>query len=489
MEGKFEKLERAFNPRSVAVIGDKKENNNYSFLRAQATFSGNVYSVNVDPREFPGIEALGVKNYMSLSDVPDPVDYAIVAVPREVAPIIVKNCIEKNVGGASFFTSGFAETRSKEGIELADTITKMAKDGGLNLIGPNCMGIFNPKIGLRNTPDQYAGNEGSVGFISQSGGHALNFSIVGYNNGISISKLVSYGNGYILDSTDYFEYLLRDDETKIIALYVEGIKDGRRFFNLLREGTQRKPILIWKGGQTKEGSVATASHSGSMAESSLMWDTVIKQSGAIKTDNLEELVDTVMMLLYAPPVKRNRVGLISLSGGQCVNMTDVFAKHGFIAPLLTDRSYKELSSILALVGASYRNPIDLGGNLSLAESTRRALLGGGDIPSRERLVDITLDILDNDDNVDSIIIEMSAYLMEWFEETYPGFADYFYTSLANFRKKSKKPLVVIIPPSKIEVGAFEMKNILLEKNIPSFPSFPRGADALGKVLQYYQHHS
>ena len=488
MEDKFEGLERAFNPRSVVVIGDKRQNNNYSFLRALATFCGNVYSVNVDPGEFPGIEALGVKNYTSLLDVPDPVDYAIVAVPRQVAPTIVKDCIHKRVGGVSLFTSGFAETRTREGMELADTITKMAKEGGLNLIGPNCMGIFNPRIGLRNSPDQYTGDGGSVGFISQSGGHAINFSVIGYNNGIKISKLVSYGNGYVLDSTDYCEYLLKDDETEIIALYIEGIKDGRRFFNLLKEATKEKPILIWKGGQTEEGSMATASHSGSMAESNLTWETVIKQSGAIKIDSLEELVDTVMMLLYSPAVKKNRVGLVSLSGGQCVNMTDVFAKQGFTVPLLTDRSYKELSSIFTLVGASYRNPIDLGGNLSLAESTRRALLGRDDIPSRERLLDITLNILDNDENIDSVVIEMSAHLMEWFKETFPDFAEYFYATLANFRKKSGKPLIVIIPPSKVEVGAIEIKRSLLERGIASFSSFSRGAEALGKVIGYYQQH-
>ncbi|MFH1625542.1 MAG: CoA-binding protein [Pseudomonadota bacterium] len=487
MEGKFEGMERAFNPRSVVVIGDKMQNNNYSFLRSLSTFQGRVSSVNIDPQEFSGIEALGIKNYTSLLDVPDPIDYAIVAVPREIAPIILRDCIEKKVGGVSLFTSGFAETRTSEGMELADTITRMARDAGLNLIGPNCMGIFNPRIGLRHSPDQYTGDGGSVGFISQSGGHAINFSIVGFNNGIRISKLVSYGNGYVLDSTDYCEYLLRDKETKIIALYIEGIRDGRRFFNLLKEATREKPILIWKGGQTEEGSRATASHSGSMAESNLMWETALKQSGAIKIDSLEQLVDTVMMLLYSPSVKKNGVGLISLSGGQCVNMTDAFAKRGLKAPLLTEKSYKELSSILALVGASYRNPVDLGGNLSLAESTRRALLRRDDVPPRERLLDITLDILDRDENIDSIVIEMSAHLMEWFKETFVDFAEYFYSTLAHFRKKSEKPVIVIIPPSKVETGAIEMKRNLLEIGVASFPSFSRGAEALGKVLEYYRH--
>ncbi len=488
METKFDELEKAFNPRSIVVIGDKKENSNYFFLRSLTTFQGDVYSVNIDPNEVAGIEALGIKNYMSLQDVPDPIDYAIVAVPREVSPIILKDCVDKKVSGVTMFTSGFAETKTDKGIGLAERVTKIAKEGGLNLIGPNCMGIFNPKIGLRNTPVQYSGEGGPVGFISQSGGHAINFSVIGRNNGIKISKLVSYGNAYVLDSPDYCEYLLHDEQTKIIAMYIEGIKDGRRLFDMLKKATSKKPVLIWKGGQTKEGSIAASSHSGSMAESAVLWETLIRQCGAIKTDNLEELIDTVMMLLYTPKVTGRRVGLVSLSGGQCVNMTDSFARVGLRAPTLTDRSYKELSSIFALVGASYRNPIDLGGNLSLADTTRRALLGRDDIPSRERLLDIALHILDDDENIDSIVIEMSADLVRWFEMLFPGFDEYFYSTLANFKNKSKKPFIVIMPPSKVEMGSIEMKNILLEKGIASFPTFSRGATALWKVTEYYRYH-
>jgi len=488
MKDKIDGLKRAFNPRSVAVIGDKFENNNYFFLRSLKTFQGDVYSVNIDPNEIPGIENLGIKNYLSLKDVPGPIDYAIIAVPRDVAPIILRDCIDINVGGATMFTSGFAETNTEKGIEIANIITAIAKEGDFNLIGPNCMGIFNPELGLRISPDQYAGEKGSIGFISQSGGHAINFSVVGHNNGINISKLVSFGNAYILDSPDYCEYLLQDEETKIIAMYIEGIKDGRHLFNLLNKSKNKKPILIWKGGQTVEGSIATSSHSGSMAESIQMWETMIKQCGAINVADMEELIDTIMMLLHSPGVRGKNVGLISLSGGQCVNMSDQFSKVGFNVPMLTEKSYKELSFIFALIGSSYRNPIDLGGNLSLAENTRRILLGRDDIPSKDRLLDLTLNILDDDENIDSIVIEMSAHILKWFEEAFTNFEEYFYSTLENFRNKSQKPLLVIIPPSMIETGAIEMKNRLLEKNIASFPSFRRGSVALGKIIEYYQHH-
>ncbi|MBE0416022.1 MAG: CoA-binding protein, partial [Dehalococcoidia bacterium] len=177
MKAIVEKLDRAFNPRSVAVVGDKMEMG-YMWLRSLADFQGRVYSVQIDKNELPGIEALGVKNYFSLLDIPDEVDYVIVAVPRAVAPKIVKDCIEKKVGGVMLFTSGFAETNTEEGIRLQRVITEMAQEADLNLIGPNCVGIFNPKIGLRHTMDQYCGDGGNVGFISQSGTHATFFSLV-----------------------------------------------------------------------------------------------------------------------------------------------------------------------------------------------------------------------------------------------------------------------------------------------------------------------
>ena len=309
------RLDRAFNPRSVAVVGDKQALG-YMWLRSLSSFKGKVYSVQIDPGEFPGIAELGVTNYLSLLDIPEPVDYVIAAVPRAVAPGIVEDCIRKEVGGVCFFTSGFAETDTGEGIRLQREIADMASAAGLNLIGPNCVGIYNPEIGLRHTAAQAYGEKGSVGFIAQSGTHATLFSIIGEQNGIKISKSVSYGNAVILDSTDFLEYLGEDEGTEIIGLYVEGVKEGRRFFDCLRHVARRKPVVIWKGGETEEGARATASHTGALAESGIVWQTVIKQCGAIKVDSLEEMIDTVKALLYVKPIKGTGVGLIAMSGGR-----------------------------------------------------------------------------------------------------------------------------------------------------------------------------
>ncbi|MCK4964325.1 MAG: CoA-binding protein [Dehalococcoidia bacterium] len=461
-------LDRAFNPRSVAVVGDKAEMG-YMWLRSLATFQGRVYSVQIDEQEFPGIEALGVKNYPRLLDIPDEVDYVIVAVPRAIAPQIVKQCIQKKVGGAMLFTSGFAESNTEEGIGLQKTITDMACDANLNLIGPNCVGIFNPKIGLRHSIDQYSGYGGNVGFISQSGTHATFFTLVGEVNGITISKSVSYGNAAVLDATDYLEYLGEDEDTNIIGIYIEGVKDGRRFFSTLRDVARRKPVLLWKGGGTKEGTRATASHTASLAGQPQLWDALIKQCGAIKVANLDEMIDTIKALLYAKPTTGNRVGLAAMTGGQSVAITDAFARAGFDIPLLSEESYRNFASFFNTIGSSYQNPLDMSSNL----------------PHLDRIIRC-LDILNDDEMIDVIVLDLPVVFLTRISWHISGFFDDLIDAIAEYKERSGKPLLAILISAHAESEAIEARKKLVARGIPSFPSFERGANALAKVVAYYK---
>jgi len=468
MKDIYKKLDRAFNPRSVAVVGDKMEMG-YMWLNGLAHFQGKVYSVQVDEKELPGIEALGVKNYFSLLDIPDEVDYVICAVPRAVAPKIVKDCIEKKVGGVMLFTSGFAETNTEEGIRLQKIITEMAQEADLNLIGPNCVGIFNPKIGLCHAMDQYYGDGGNVGFIAQSGTHATFFSLVGEINGIRVSKSVSYGNAVVLDSTDYLEYLGEDEDTEIIGLYIEGVRKGRQFFTALREIAKRKPVLIWKGGQTEEGSRATASHTASLAESPLIWDALIRQCGAIKVNNLDEMVDTIAALLYAKPTTGSRVGLCAMTGGQSVVIADAFSKAGLEIPLLTERSYREFASFFDIIGSSYRNPLDISSNFRSLDNIIRCI-----------------DILNNDERIDAVVLELSIVFLTRLAWLVPNFFDNLIDALTLYKARSNKPFLTILVSAHAESEAIEAKKKLVERGIPSFPSFERGAKALKKVAEYHR---
>lgn len=459
----FDKLDRAFSPRAVAVVGDSKATN-FEWLRGQLKFKGKLYSVHVNPDTAKEIEALGVKNYSSLLDVPEPVDLAIVAVARRAALGVLEDCIRKEVAAAHFFAAGFSETLTPEGIELERQLTARAEDAGFLLIGPNCMGLFNPRVGIRQSEDQYLDVWGPVGFLSQSGSIAIAFSLDAYQQGVYLSKSVSYGNGIAVDSPDFVEYFGRDPEIKVIGMYIEGVKDGRRFFNVLREVASKKAVVIWKGGRTEEGNRAIASHTGSLALSRDIWDAAIRQCGAIQVSSMEELIDTIKALLFLPPVRGRRVAIAGGPGGQSVIATDIFAEVGLEVPKLTQESYAELETFFEVVGGSYRNPIDTAG------------------PVRRDMRRI-MSVVSRDANIDNI-----AYIVS----TRPGWhmrpqQIQGIVAVLEEVKKQSKPLIAMVflhvPDSSREVADIILK--LQEHGIPAFPSISRGARALKNVFDYY----
>ena len=461
MKTDFSKLERAFNPRCVAVVGDKGESN-YMWLRGQSEFKGKLYSVQVDPKEIPGIEELGIKNFTSLMDIPEPVDLVIVAVPRPVAPRILTDCIRKDVAAAHFFTSGFAETDTEEGIGLQRTLTEMAEEADFHLVGPNCMGIYNPAAGIRQTPMQRTGFQGTVGFISQSGTHAIAFSEEAYQQGVEINKSVSFGNGVVLDSTDYLAYFGTDDGIEAIGMYLEGVRDGRRFMTTLKEVAARKPVVIWKGGRTEEGHRAIASHTGSLAVSMAIWDAAVKQCGAVKVRSMDELVDALKAIQHLKPVYGDRVGITGGSGGQSVAIADVFAEAGLKVPALTQESYDELATFFSLIGGGYRNPIDTG-NVNRREMKR------------------IMEILERDDKVDNLVLLTSAI------PRMAGQIDRDTAMMAEIRQRTPKPVAVILGFQSPEAmqAAREVTQRFREGGIPTFVSLERGAKALKNALEYY----
>ena len=461
-------LERAFNPRCVAVVGDKMANG-YVWLRNMSTFTGRLYSVQIDPNELPGIEQLGVRNYQSLLDIPEPVDYVLVAVPRAVAPHIISDCMQKGVGGAALFTSGFAETHGNEGAMLQETLVKMARAANLNLIGPNCMGVFNPRLGVRQDINQYHGKSGPVGFISQSGTHAIFFSQVGVRHGLLISKSVSYGNGAVLDSADYLDYFAEDAETEVIGLYIEGVKDGRRFLDSLRGAARRKPLLVWKGGRGEEGYRAISSHTGSLTSTPILWDGLVKQCGAIRIDNLDEMIDCMKAILYVNPPQGTRVALVAQSGGQSVVIADAFTRAGLTAPLLSQSSYQQFASFFNPIGGTYLNPLDTSWHApSIKDSIR------------------ILDILSTDTNVDSLVAELSLPFLSQIWDFYPPYLDDLVIALADFKSRCSKAFLVVVSAGQLEEQALTVRNKLMDKGVPSFSSFDRAARALAKVAEYYR---
>ena len=464
MKADFTKLQRAFNPQCIAVVGDKLDYN-FMWLRILGTFRGKIYSVQIDPKAIERIKALGVENYTSLLDIPDSIDLVVVAVPRAVAPKILEDCIHKGVAAAEFFTSGFAETDTEEGRRLQNLLAERAKEANFHLIGPNCMGIFNPKIGVRQSHRQYAGFAGSVGFISQSGTLATTFSMAAHLQGVDINQSVSFGNGIVLDSTDYLDYFGGEADIKAIGIYLEGVKDGRRFLTALREVSARKPVVIWKGGQTEAGERAIASHTGSLARPRAIWDAVMRQSGAIKATSLEELIDTLKALLYLAPVYGNRVAMVGGSGGESVAITDAFVEAGLEVPPLTQKSYDKLATFFNLVGASCRNPIDPGTNWDELKSI--------------------MEIVEQDPNIDNIAVLMFS-VARWLPTEQ---LENYINTMVNISKNTSKPMLAVIPYVSSLEDMKKAKDIAQKFDrggIPTFDTAERAAQALRNALDYYR---
>jgi acyl-CoA synthetase (NDP forming) len=464
-------LERALNPRTVVVIGDKRANG-YLWLRNMSTFAGEVYSVQVDPHEISGIEELGVPNFLSLADVPGEIDYALCAVPRQIAPRIIADCAAKHVAGVALFTSGFAETGEEEGTRLQAEIGRIAREAGLALIGPNCMGVYNAQLGVRQSSEQQAGEAGPVGFISQSGTHAINFSLIGAAQGVRISTSVSIGNAEVLDVPDYLDYLAEDAGTQVIAMYVEGVKDGRRLVESMRRASERKPVVVWKGGATEAGARATASHTASLATSSAVWDAAVRQAGAIATDTIDDTVDTLKALLHCKPATGRGMGLMAMTGGQSVVITDAFVRAGLEVPLLTAKSYEQLGEFFNIIGGSYRNPLDMGGTIGF----------GGQPEQLERL----LRILDEDEHVDAIAMELASGFLARRWQADPASLDALLEPLVAHQAQSGKPFVTIVHPGHLEDVTAKARARVAERGLPAFHSFERAARALARAVDYWR---
>jgi len=344
----------------------------------------------------------------------------------------------------------------------------MAREANFNLVGPNCMGLYLPRSGVRFNADAPVVDNGRVGFLSQSGTHGIMFSLVSAANGVYVSRCASFGNAVVLDVSDYLDYLTQDDDTEVIGMYVEGVKDGRRFFETLKAACARKPVVVWKGGQTLAGARATMSHTGSLAAPQAVWDGMMRQCGAITTNNLDETIDVMKLLLDARRPTGPRMALLAQTGGQSVSITDAFAKAGLSVPRFSDSTYVELGEFFNVVGGSYQNPLDMAGT----------------IQGKNETLDRILRIVDADENVDAIAMELSAMFAarQWKKD--PSSLDATLDALQAHQQRSSKPLLVILHPAHEAEYVAHIAPKFHDRQIPLYQSFERAAAAMARVLAY-----
>jgi acyl-CoA synthetase (NDP forming) len=343
-------LDRIFNPGTVAVIG-ASHNDGFSQALMGTKLRDSLFLVNPNYRELHGRRC-----YPSILDVEVGVDYVVVAVPASLVPRVLVDCVEKGVRTVHIFTAGFSETGMEERKALEDEVRNIAK-GKVSLIGPNCLGVCCPKSGLAFVPDVSV-KEGSVGVISQSGTFAEQFLSVGSLRNVKFSKVVSYGNAIDLDCPDFLEYLANDPETKAIALYIEGTRDGKPFRAAMTEAAKLKPVVALKGGVTEHGRRAASSHTGSLAGSPAIWGSLFRQAGVIQVEDFDELLNTALALSHVLPPAGKGIAIVTNSGGFSVLETDLCVKAGLEVPQFTQETIVELRKMVPIAGTSINNPLD-----------------------------------------------------------------------------------------------------------------------------------
>ncbi len=469
----LQRFHRTLNPRTVVVVGDKGPN--YQWLTNQQEFSGQVYSVQVDPRDIEEIEKRGFTNFTSLEAVPGDIDLVICAVPRPIAPRIVADSIQRKVAGISMFTSGFAETGEPQAIELQNKIVELANGDHMPIVGPNCMGIYNRRLGLKFTTDADKGEGGRVSVISQSGTHAIGMTLGLQRVGVRMTRSVSIGNAVIVNESDYLDYLREDPDTHVIAMYLEGVKDGRRFYETLKKTTAVKPVIIWRGGRSSAGARAVLSHTGSLASSVAVWDAMVKQAGAIGTTSIDETLDIVMAMEHTQRPTGRGPALIAMTGGQSVAIADQFQNAGFDVPALSEHSYAQLAEFFMTIGGSYRNPFDAASTIGRETDNLRRIL----------------EILAEDPAIDGgVAIEMGV-------GRGPGGTGDPMERLNNqldlleaYRQQTGEPIVLMMMEG--SAGASNAEAVVRarihagSRGFAVYPNFERAAIALGRVVEYWQ---
>jgi acyl-CoA synthetase (NDP forming) len=282
----------------------------------------------------------------------------VVNIPAESALALLDDCAAKGVRSVHFFTAGFSESGYGERAELERAMLSKARAGGFRIIGPNCTGMFVPKSRL-TTAAVVPLEPGSIAFISQSGGHAENLPFYSGPRGLRFSKVVSYGNALDVDESELLRYLSHDPETEIIAIYIEGVKDGRRFLGALKEAAARKPVVIYKGGTTEAGKRAVHGHTASLTSSVAVFDAVCRQLKTIRVDNVDELMDVLVALRFVRPLPLGTgIAVVGIGGGPSVLASDEMEKAGLHLPPLSPEVQAELRQLLPLAGAIFTNPVD-----------------------------------------------------------------------------------------------------------------------------------
>ncbi|MBA4392759.1 MAG: hypothetical protein C0407_04310 [Desulfobacca sp.] len=351
-------LQSLFFPESIAIVGASNRFGKWGFnLTATllvSPFPGQVYMVNPKERLI-----LGHRSFPDLNSLPQKVDLAVLAVPAHQTISLIEECGRLGIPNALVVASNFKEV-GEEGARLEEQLVRAAKAGGVRMVGPNTMGMVCTPAGLEILFMPLGVKAGPVDVISQSGNIGLQIMELGMKEGVGISRFVGSGNEGVLGVEDYLSYFGEDDHSRLIVLYLEGIRNGERFLQAAQKVTPHKPVLALKAGKTPRGSQAARSHSGAVAQSPKMVSDLFKQVGIIEAQSTEELIDLIKTFSLLKPPGGDRLGVVTLGGGWGVATTDAAALKGLTLPTLSPPLLERLNLLLPPFW-SHQNPLDLAG--------------------------------------------------------------------------------------------------------------------------------
>lgn len=357
-------LDPLLRPRSVAVIGASDEPSRiggrpvYSMLEGK--FQGRLYPVNPKRDTVQGLKA-----YPTIGDVPETVDSVVVSVPATVAIDVIQQCADAGVKSAVVFTSGFAEI-GDAGVDTQAEIGRIARDSGMRVVGPNCLGVFNLALGwfgtFANTLASRKIPTGPIGIVTQSGAYGGHLFTISQNRGVGTNYWVTTGNEVDVSVAEVIEYYAQLPDIRVIISYAEGIRDGERMRRALETArAAEKPVIFMKVGSTEAGARAAASHTASLAGADAVYDGLFQQYGVYRAETTEEMADIAYVCQFGRYPKGRKIGLQTISGGIGVQLADAATKRGFDVKPLPEATRKKILDLIPFAGVN--NPVDFTGQV------------------------------------------------------------------------------------------------------------------------------
>ncbi len=442
-------IEKFFKPKSLAIVGATLNPTKvgYSIVKniKDANYKGKVYCVNPNYTDVMGFEC-----YPDMDRLPEAPDLAILVIPPKACIDALDKLGRIGTKAVVVISAGFGET--EEGKRLQDELLSTARKYGIRLVGPNCLGVMDTHSNLNATFARVFPPKGPVGVISQSGAVLSAFFDWALDERVGFSKVVSLGNQADLTATEFIEFLADDPETEIILMYIEGLKDGRRFIEAASKASLKKPIVAIKVGRTASGKKAASSHTGSITGSDTAYDAAFKKAGILRVNTLEELFDIARLISSVEVKPVERIGIVTNAGGPGIIASDAIESSTLKLAELSKKTIERLKEKLPPM-ANFYNPVDV--------------IGDADHKRYEWAIEALLD----DENVDAILVILTPQLMTDIPDVAKSIV----------KHKGRKPIIAsFIGRARVSEGT----RILRENGIPNFPFPERGIKALDTINRY-----